>query len=259
LEVRADIPDICSIKLINRKINKSLIHTLKELKKIKSSNQIITTIMKTSCCHSKEFQTTENGVICLNTDCENYLATTGIYKEYGKIRSVVVATVFGFLMLFSMEDFSMENKSVKPMRLPDAEMPLTAENLRQELIDQEVLCPDQVLAQIKLESGNLSSFLLKRTNNMLGMRYPGVRKTTACGVYIPSMDTVIVGNREDVRKYLKMNNYAVYKSWKDAVADYKLWQQSNFDVTENYLAFLGKVYAEDANYIKKIKQVAERN
>jgi len=43
------------------------------------------------------------------------------------------------------------------------------------------------------------------------------------------------------------------------VADYKLWQESNFNVTERYLTFLGKVYAEDANYIAKIKQMAGSN
>lgn len=216
--------------------------------------------MKTSCCHTKKFHNTENGVICINVECENYLASTSCYKDYGRWKNPIAISLFIFLILFSTEDFSMENKEQTNHYIPDKmEAPLTVENLHKELLAQHVLCPEHVLAQIKLESGNLSSFLLKRTNNMLGMRYPGLRKTTACGIYIPAKDTIIYGNRDEIRKYLKMENYAVYKNWKEGVADYKLWQESNFNVTERYLTFLGKIYAEDANYIQKIRQVAGTN
>ena len=216
--------------------------------------------MKTSCCHSNHFHNTDNGIICLNETCENYLAGTTTYKDFNKYKNPVAITIFSFLLLFSLEDFSMEAMEQKVRYTPTVnEVPLTLETLHQELIDQEVLCPDHVFAQIRLESGNLKSFLLKRTNNMLGMRYPGVRQTTACGMYIPAQDTVIIGTRDELRKYMKTENYAVYSNWKDAVADYKLWQESNFNVEERYLTFLGKVYAEDADYIQKIKQMADAN
>jgi uncharacterized FlgJ-related protein len=213
--------------------------------------------MKTSCCNSKSLHRTENGFICINPSCENYLAATSRHRDFSKWKNPIASSVFSFLLLFSLDDFSMENKEQKLIYMPEVkEIPLTVETLHSELLAEKILCPEHVLAQIKLESGNLTSFLLKRTNNMLGMRYPLNRKTTACGIYIPAKDTVIVGNRDELKKYLKTDNYAVYKSWKDGVADYKIWQESNFNVTERYLTFLGKVYAEDSQYVQKIKQMA---
>ncbi len=231
--------------------------------------------MRTSCCNSnkimriphmrdsnsKNIHRTEKGFICINAACENYLAATSCYRDFGKWKNPIASSVFAFLLLFSIDDFSParagENKEQKLIYLPEVkEIPLTIPNLQAELITQNILCPQHVLAQIKIESGNLTSFLLKRTNNMLGMRYPLTRKTTACGIYIPAKDTVIIGNRDALKKYLKADNYAVYKTWKDGVADYKLWQESNFNVTERYLTFLGKVYAEDTQYVQKIKQMA---
>jgi hypothetical protein len=131
------------------------------------------------------------------------------------------------------------------------------ENLHSELIKHEVLCPGIVYGQIKIESGNLTSFLYRKTNNMLGMRYPFKRPTSACGIYIPSKDTIIYGTRDQLRKYSRTSNYAVYKTWSDALTDYKLWQQNCFVSTERYLGFLGNVYAEDSLYMAKIRKAAK--
>lgn len=215
--------------------------------------------MKTKCCNTDHVHINEDSVICINAECENYLGTAHIIPDQIKWKNYIVVSVFVFYMLFSFDDFSMENKEIEfglRLQLGSEETPLTIENLETELKMQNIICSREVLAQIKIESGNLKSFLLKRTNNMLGMRYPFNRKTTACGIYIPSKDTIIYGVRKELKEYNKINNYAVYNSWKDAVADYKLWQDACFKVSERYLAFLGNVYAEDSLYTKKIKEVA---
>ncbi|HKR06584.1 MAG TPA: glucosaminidase domain-containing protein, partial [Bacteroidia bacterium] len=200
-------------------------------------------------------------VICINADCENYLGSTKMVRDHKRLKNGVVISVFALYLLFSFDDFSMQNKEMQTCTLlapPVDEIPLTVENLEAELESQNVICSREVLAQIKLESGNLGSFLLKRTNNMLGMRFPFSRKTTACGIYLASNDTIIYGTQKELRKYMKTNNYAVFNSWQDAVADYKLWQEACFKVTERYLTFLGNVYAEDSLYTKKIKNVAAK-
>jgi hypothetical protein len=89
---------------------------------------------------------------------------------------------------------------------------------------------------------------------MIGMRYPFKRTTTAAGIYIPSMDTVIYGTQKELKKYARTMNYAVYKGWKDCVADYKLWQESNFNPNRHYISFLGNIYAQDSLYMDKLRK-----
>lgn len=214
--------------------------------------------MKTKCCKSKQVHRTKNGAVCINNNCENYLCHTEVIRGYHKWKLPAAAAVFAFYLLFTFDHFSMENKSVGFYKIEPGKRskPLTVENLELEIKSQKILCSREVLAQMKIESGHFKSFLLKRTNNMLGMRYPFSRETKACGIYLPGKDTVITGSQEELKKYRKLNNYAVYETWQDAVADYKLWQDYSFKISDHYLRFLGKVYAEDTLYAKKIKQVA---
>ena len=212
--------------------------------------------MKTSCCHTKRFYKTGDKVIlCGNTACNNYLAVTICYRDYSYWKTPTAVLIFAFMLFFTPDDFSMENGQLRLCIPQFIEMPLTIQNLHAELLAQKILCPEHVLAQVKIESANLTSYLLKRTNNMLGMRYPITRNTTACGIYIPAYDTIIMGKQNELKKYLRLENYAVYKNWKDAIVDYRIWQESNFNLTERYLTFLGKVYAEDTQYVQKIKQI----
>lgn len=214
--------------------------------------------MHTQCCTSRKSHRTEKGVICINEACDNYLGSTSLKRDLRKWKNPVALSVLAFHLLFSFDDFSMENKEVITYSLqrPAEETPLTIANLQKELETKKIICAREVLAQIKLESGNLNSALLKRTNNMLGMRYPFSRATAACGLYIPSADTIVYGTQTELKKYRKTENYAVYNCWQDAVADYQLWQEKCFKVRERYLNFLGDVYAEDTLYVKKIKRVA---
>jgi hypothetical protein len=215
--------------------------------------------MKTKCCNTSNVHKNESGIFCMNSGCDNYLGTVELTDDHRQLKKSVVISMMSMFILCSFNDFSMENKEahISSIMMPSVqEIPLTVENLEAELTAQNIICSREVLAQIKLESGNLSSFLLKRANNMLGMRFPYSRKTTACGIYVVAQDTIIYGTQQELKKYRKTNNYAVFSSWQEAVADYKLWQEACFKVTERYLAFLGNVYAEDSLYTKKIKQVA---
>jgi hypothetical protein len=217
--------------------------------------------MKTVCCNTRHAQRVEKRTICMNPKCENYLGDTKLNFEFGKLRNSVAFSLFFFSALFTFDDFSKahpENvQSLLMSRKVEKVVPLTVENLQKELISQEVICPNEVLAQIKIESAHLKSYLTRKANNMLGMRYPFRRPSTACGIYLPEQDTVIMGTKEELSKYRKIqNNYAVFATWQDAVADYKLWQENCFKVNEKYLEFLGKNYAEDSLYVKKIRQMA---
>lgn len=99
--------------------------------------------------------------------------------------------------------------------------------------------PYIALAQMKIESGNYTSNIAKKNNNYFGMRHPAQRLT------------VSLGNK---------NGYARYRNWAYSILDYALWQRRYaYNLSEeDYLTKLSKTYAEDPNYITKVKKVAEK-
>jgi hypothetical protein len=213
---------------------------------------------RTKCCFTNHYLINDGSAICTNSKCANYLAETHVMRRHRVKRFLTGGWLFIFLAVFTFDNSSRTVTSSQfAFRKPLA--PLTVENLCNELQRVNVLCPDEVYAQMMLESGNLKSFLVRRTNNMLGMRYPVRRATTASGIYLPAQDTIIKGNVSTLKKYAGLNNYAVYDSWQDAVKDYKLWQDANFSLNERYIVFLSNIYAEDAAYAEKIKSVMKKN
>jgi hypothetical protein len=213
--------------------------------------------MKSNCCHSK-LHIQENGRnICINDKCENYLSSIEYLYKGRTWNNVFALFLFIFIFLFTFNDYSFNknlivnfDETILKMRQHE---PLTEDNLRTELKNQEVVCREAVFAQIQIESAHMTSFLFLKTNNFFGMRYPCKRSTQAIGMYLPDSDTIIIGSQKDLKKYASKNNYAVYACWQDCVKDYKLWQNECFNVTERYLAFLGSFYAEDQAYVSKIK------
>lgn len=97
-----------------------------------------------------------------------------------------------------------------------------------------------VLCQAKIESAQYGSVLYKRQNNLFGMKIPRKRATSGTG---------------------GKAGYQGYNNWRESVTDYVLWQYShNVDKLshEDYLKYLGKVYAEDPNYVTKIKNMLKQ-
>lgn len=101
----------------------------------------------------------------------------------------------------------------------------------------EIEHPHIVLAQMILESGNFKSPLSQSNNNFFGMGHPQQRVTTSLG---------------------KNNGYATYKNWALSVLDYGLWQRRYArGLTEDeYYKMLGDKYAEDKDYVCKVKSIA---
>ena len=216
--------------------------------------------MKTCCCQSKKFIREKDFAVCTNLRCENYMHPTNLQSsQYWNNIFFVFFFIFFFVLSFDdySSDVSAENqdyRNIKKLEM-DFPTPLTVENVREELDVCQIICPEQVYAQIMIESAHLTSYLAKRTNNLLGMRYPFRRSTTASGIFLPSSNLIIKGTQEELKKYRNQNHYAVYDSWQDCIRDYKYWQEQSFKLTEIYLKFLGKYYAEDTLYVKKIRQM----
>ena len=98
--------------------------------------------------------------------------------------------------------------------------------------------PHIVLAQMKLESGNFKSNLAKSNNNFFGMKHPLTRPTVSLG---------------------SKKGYATFNSWSYSILDYALWQRryARGLTEEEYLDMLSYKYAEDKNYVKKVKNIAD--
>lgn len=103
---------------------------------------------------------------------------------------------------------------------------LSKDNLKQELIEQNIPYPNIVLAQAKLESGLGTSSIYKQTNNLFGLR--------------------------------KNSKYCSYSHWTASVEDYKKCISNKYK-GGSYYKFLEELpYAEDPQYLDKLKQIAKQ-
>ena len=116
-------------------------------------------------------------------------------------------------------------------------LPFSEYNLLRVIKQIGIAYPDVVLAQARLETGNFTSKVFRENNNLFGMKLPRVRNTTAIG---------------------EQNSHADYASWRQSIADYKLWQDdviAGIKSKRQYLSYLSKNYAEDKKYINKLKKM----
>lgn len=91
---------------------------------------------------------------------------------------------------------------------------------------------DIVKAQIRLETGNLTSDNCVKNNNLFGMMY------------------------NDRTATYKANGYAGYSSYIESIKCYSMWQHKYYNGTDNYYDFLRKIgYATDSLYIQKLKTI----
>lgn len=222
--------------------------------------------MRTDCCKSGKFYEYDNKVICVHSKCENYLNETSLMGPRGQlVKQLWLAVIFFCCLFYSPRNYcsspprSLFKVNQQNEQAAEPNLPLTMENLEKEIDRLGMVCPEVVLAQVKLESGHLKSKLLKRSNNMFGMRYPNRRPTTAIGIYLPALDSIVkINKREELKKFAGYSYYAVYETWQDALRDYKLWQEYAFRVNERYMQFLDKYYAEDTLYIQRVQQLARK-
>lgn len=107
-----------------------------------------------------------------------------------------------------------------------------------------ILYVDVVFAQAKLESGNFTSNVFVCDNNLFGMKQPKLRNTLSLGE--------------------SEHGYASYMNWKMSVEDYRLWQTTllrnkKINTQDEYLNYIGRIYAEDGSYVRKIKSMIRQH
>ena len=118
--------------------------------------------------------------------------------------------------------------------------PVSDEILYNYLKTMRVPHADIIVAQALLESQDFSSTLFKRQNNFLGMKIPRQRiSTTGQG----------------------KGEYKDYANWQECATDYIFWMQHHQAhklKRDEYFKLLGKIYAEDPEYVEKLKGIISR-
>jgi len=100
--------------------------------------------------------------------------------------------------------------------------------------------PHIVMAQSLIETGHFDSKIFHENHNLFGMKQARTRVTTAQGTQY---------------------NHAYYENWRESVYDYAFYQcryLSGLKTEEEYLAYLGRSYAEDPNYLSKIRSLVKK-
>jgi len=116
----------------------------------------------------------------------------------------------------------------------------TEDKLIEMLKDLNVKFPYIVMAQAKTESGHFRSGIFLENHNLFGMKEAQRRITTAEGT-----------NR----------NHAYYNHWRESVYDYAFYQcryLSGIRSESEYFSYLGASYAEDTEYVSKLKRMVEK-
>lgn len=143
-----------------------------------------------------------------------------------KIMVILVASIFvaGIITLYEVHIGEAQQELPKPTLVADTVRidTFSENNLILEMHNLEMLAPNIVLAQAKLETGNFKSYLFRCSNNLFGFR--------------------------------NFNGYIKYESWKESVKAYKNWQTRKYKGGD-YYDFLEYIkYAEDTLYVYKLKQ-----
>ena len=113
----------------------------------------------------------------------------------------------------------------------------TTEKLISKIKEMHFQFPDIILGQALLETDHFTSRIFKENNNLFGMKEATKRVNTSLGT---------------------INNHAFYNSWIDSVIDYGLYYSvylSKLSTEVEYFDFLGEFYAEDLNYVAKLKEI----
>lgn len=115
--------------------------------------------------------------------------------------------------------------------------PISDEILYNYLKTMRVPHADIIVAQAFLESQDFNSDLFKRQNNFLGMKISRQRiSTTGQG----------------------KGEYKDYANWQECITDYIFWMhhyQAHKLNRDDYFKLLGKIYAEDPEYVNKLKGI----
>ncbi len=155
---------------------------------------------------------------------------------------IMMSYMYGFLE--GREDqiirLTPQEKEIILLNVSDTTSQFSKDKMVTLIKELNIKYPHIVYAQSLIETGHFNSKIFKENNNLFGMRQARTRVTTAQGTQY---------------------NHAYYDSWRESVYDYAFYQcryLPSIKNDEEYLDYLSRSYAEDPNYISKIKSLIEK-
>ena len=158
------------------------------------------------------------------------------FYETKKIIKIIRIGAFIIIALFVLTSHINKNEGGNE----ETNLSFSKEALIEEIKYQKFKYPDLILAQAILESGNFTSVIFKKNNNLFGMRQPKKRYTLCNGSNL---------------------NYALYDNWKLSVEDRMIYDTlylKNMNRNQ-YLKFLGNVYCKHGDYAGKLENIIKKN
>jgi uncharacterized FlgJ-related protein len=152
-----------------------------------------------------------------------------------------ISFLFGFSIKKESKNKGIEYESLVLMLQESEKERFSGDELYNYLKSINVKFPDIVYAQAILETGNFQSKIFRTNNNLFGMKEAKKRPTLAKGTEL---------------------NHAFYDNWKESVHDYVFFASTylnSIKTKENYYQYLGANYAEDPEYVNKLKKMVEKN
>lgn len=170
--------------------------------------------------------------------------------EYKKITSKTVWILLGAIITFSifisattihkLDNVKFVSQETRAIILKEHNE-FSREKLKEYVLELNIRYPHIVLAQAEIETGGFTSKIFKENHNLFGMRQATVRPTTCKGTEC---------------------GHAYYNTWRESVLDYAMYSASylkDIHTEKQYLEYLGQNYAEDPNYVSKIKQIISKS
>ena len=149
---------------------------------------------------------------------------------------ILVSVIIGIIRVNDVQFISEETKAII-LREADKANEFSPEKLKAYILELNIKFPHIVYAQAQLETGEFKSKIFKENNNIFGMKVATRRPTTNKG---------------------EENGHAYYSNWRESVVDYGFYSAqylSNIKTESEYLDYLGQSYAEDPNYVSKIRKL----
>lgn len=171
------------------------------------------------------------------------------YKKVNVLRFILASIILSILtymygFLEGREDqivhLTPQEKEIILLNVSDTTGEFSTEKMVYLMKELNMKYPHIVYAQSLIETGHFNSKIFKENNNLFGMKQARTRVTTAQGTQY---------------------NHAYYENWRESVYDYAFYQcryLSGLKNEEEYLAYLGRSYAEDPNYVSKIRGLVNR-
>ena len=168
------------------------------------------------------------------------------YNKVGKKYVIIMCSILLFIStamfiilknsLNNIRYISKETKSII-IKESDKQNEFTPDRLRQYILELNIRFPHIVYAQATLESGNFKSDIFKANSNIFGMKKATSRPTTNKGVQL---------------------DHAYYDNWRKSVDDYAMFSAAYLNEIKSeseYFEYLKQNYAEDPNYVSKLKSI----